>query len=363
MNTALKAISVAVLQTPHDQDVHQFHSLVLFAMRDYCKSAAVAHAVLEEGPGWTWDALQTCYASPEIYTEQLRQLEHFVGEHPSNANVRFLLGYHYLMLNHGEAAERQLGQAVELESKDKLAANILNGLKSDATAKKEPAKTEPTKNRHRRKIEPTKTNTVPSKIEGRRAHEGGLRNDRAGKGGDCEVRHCEVGHCEIRPHENRARDVRDRRADSDDDTTDSTLSTTRPVNEQLAVAVDAVPLSGTWKASPAKGVQIELTLRADKTFTWKFTTNGKSAELLREIRTRRQVAGSDPRRRRVDGRLVRAPRKRRIQIPHEGCRSGRSGPQLLAVALQTHQQDAAFCTTTRFAGRIAAARRTFFASK
>jgi hypothetical protein len=66
------------------------------------------------------------------------------------------------------------------------------------------------------------------------------------------------------------------KADSDADTTDSTPSTNGPVNEQLAVAVDAVPLSGTWKASPAKGVQIELALRADKTFTWKFTTNGKT---------------------------------------------------------------------------------------
>jgi Flp pilus assembly protein TadD len=244
LDTALKAISVAVRQAPHNQDVHQFHSLVLFAMRDYCKSAAVAHAVLEEGPGWTWDALQTCYASPEVYTEQLRQLEHFVGEHPSNANVRFLLGYHYLMLNHGEAAERQLGQAVELESKDKLAANILTGLKSDATAKTEPAKTELTKS-DSAKIEPTKI--VPTKTD---------------------LVKSETAKTETAKSDTKAELVAE--------TTDSTLSTAGPVNEQLAVAVDAVPLSGTWKASPAKGVQIDLTLRPDKTFTWKFTTNGKS---------------------------------------------------------------------------------------
>jgi hypothetical protein len=264
LDTALKAISVAVRQAPHNQDVHQFHSLVLFAMRDYCKSAAVAHAVLEEGPGWTWDALQTCYASPEIYTEQLRQLEHFVGEHPSNANVRFLLGYHYLMLNHGEAAQRQLGQAVELESKDKLAANILNGLKSEATAKTNLAKSDSTKV-EQTKIEPTNTvptNTVPTNTVPTKTVSANTVPTKT------ELPKSETAKTETAKSPTKA--------DLVADTTDSTPGATAPVNEQLAVAVDAVPLSGTWKASPAKGVQIELTLRTDKTFDWKFTANGKT---------------------------------------------------------------------------------------
>ncbi len=138
LDAALKAISVAILQAPQNQDVHQFHSLVLFAKREYCKSATVAHVVLEAGPGWTWNTLQTFYASPDAYTAQLRQLEHYVGEHPTDANVRFLLGYHYLMLDHGEAAQRQFAQTIDLEPKDKLASNILSGLKSEATAKQAP---------------------------------------------------------------------------------------------------------------------------------------------------------------------------------------------------------------------------------
>jgi hypothetical protein len=36
------------------------------------------------------------------------------------------------------------------------------------------------------------------------------------------------------------------------------------------------PLTGTFKASPAKDVQIELSLKDDKTFAWKFTANGQS---------------------------------------------------------------------------------------
>jgi hypothetical protein len=35
-------------------------------------------------------------------------------------------------------------------------------------------------------------------------------------------------------------------------------------------------LVGTFKASPAPGVQIEVTMRADTTFTWKFTAEGKT---------------------------------------------------------------------------------------
>jgi hypothetical protein len=35
-------------------------------------------------------------------------------------------------------------------------------------------------------------------------------------------------------------------------------------------------LIGTFKASPDKGVQIELTLRNNQAFTWKFTANGKT---------------------------------------------------------------------------------------
>jgi hypothetical protein len=220
----------------------------------------VAHAVLEEGPGWTWDALQTCYASPETYTEQLRQLEHFVGEHPANANVRFLLGYHYLMLNHGAAAERQLGQAVELESKDKLAANILNGLKTEATTKKEPVKTELTKSDS---VTIQQTKTVPTKTDLAKSETAAITQTAKSDIAKSDTAKSDVANSETK-------------TESAVDTTDSTPSTNGPVNEQLAVAVDAVPLSGTWKASPAKGVQIELALRADKTFTWKFTTNGKT---------------------------------------------------------------------------------------
>jgi hypothetical protein len=88
----------------------------------------VAHAVLEQGPGWTWDLLQTFYSSPGLYTQQLRDLEHYIADHGDQAAPRFLLAYEYLMLGHFDAAKRQLTRVVAQEPRDLLAANILAGL-------------------------------------------------------------------------------------------------------------------------------------------------------------------------------------------------------------------------------------------
>jgi hypothetical protein len=153
VDAALSAISVAVLQMPQSQDVHQFHSLVLFARGDYCRSATVAYAVLQEGPGWSWNTLQGFYPSPEIYTEQLRRLEHYVNDHRDEANARFLLGYHYLMLNHGDAGHRQMQQVVETQPKDKLAQNIVTGMNNAVSARLAVAKEEVKK--------PAPDNTLP----------------------------------------------------------------------------------------------------------------------------------------------------------------------------------------------------------
>jgi hypothetical protein len=210
LDAALSAISQAIVQIPHNRDLHQFHSLVLFARNDYCRSATVAYAVLEDGPGWTWDYLQTFYSTPDIYTGQLRNLEHYVSANPSEANVRFLLSYHYLMLDHTDVARRQLAQVVGLRAADKLAPRILAGI-GEAPS------------------------TTPVVV------------------------------------------------DSSGQTTAKRLVTNEPVTDPT----DAAPatfntaspsLTGAWKADPEKKVHIELALRDDGRFQWKFATSGRSKE-------------------------------------------------------------------------------------
>ncbi|HEV7999191.1 MAG TPA: hypothetical protein VGP63_04875 [Planctomycetaceae bacterium] len=374
LNGALRAISAAVLQTPHNPDVHQFHSLLLFAAGSYCKSATVAHAVLEEGPGWNWDTLQTLYPSPEIYTQQLRRLEGFVGQHPSDPNVRFLLGYHYLMLNHVDSAQRQLTQVVEMQPKDRLAVNILAGMKNEMPINSSPAATDsknavPIRTVPMRKIPirnlqpkvatdqpaPTDTdyeeaapvkdavaNTAPVNISPLRltplkpiidkaAPAENLSTDpslletspvstSSGETSSTDTSAVETTAAKIGPdkvvptqtpptepvseeeEEAAAKTQKDELAKTQvvkkatakilpatvstekpsvDDVEEESTDPTPPVNEELVAETHVskpatTPLTGTWKASPEKGIQIELTLRADKTFTWKFKANGKT---------------------------------------------------------------------------------------
>jgi hypothetical protein len=140
---ALMDIDQAVRNMPGNPDVHAFRALIYFALGDYDRAAAVAHDLLEAGPGWDWQILQSFYPTPDVYTPQLRALEHYVGDHPKNAASRFLLADQYLMLGHFHAAERQLTQVVTLEPRDKLAAAILATLKQGPNAGTETAKTPP----------------------------------------------------------------------------------------------------------------------------------------------------------------------------------------------------------------------------
>jgi len=125
---ALASISQAIAANPRNQDVHELHALVLFALGDYQRAAAVAHDVLNAGPGWDWTILQSFYPSVDVYKQQLRALEHYVSEHSSQAAPRFLLAYQYLMLGHWDAADRQFGHVAQLEPRDRLSQNILAGL-------------------------------------------------------------------------------------------------------------------------------------------------------------------------------------------------------------------------------------------
>src|SRR5262249_21275863 len=56
---ALKLTDAAVAKMPRDAVLHEFRSLVLFALQRYRESAATIHAVLDVGPGWDWKTLSS----------------------------------------------------------------------------------------------------------------------------------------------------------------------------------------------------------------------------------------------------------------------------------------------------------------
>jgi hypothetical protein len=69
--------------------------------------------------------MSSLYADPEVYTGQLRALEQYTVANPQAADAHFVLGYHYMIGGHKEAAAAQLQQVVNLMPKDRLAGELL----------------------------------------------------------------------------------------------------------------------------------------------------------------------------------------------------------------------------------------------
>lgn len=130
---ALKAARDAVQKKPNDPTIQQFVSLVDFALSKYGDASTAAHAALHNGPHWKWKRLRGHYAKTEVYTRQLRVLEKFVREHPTSAESRFLLAYHYLMLGQSQVARSHLKRVAEEKPDDKLVRQLLEPPKKEGS--------------------------------------------------------------------------------------------------------------------------------------------------------------------------------------------------------------------------------------
>jgi hypothetical protein len=118
----------AVRESPGDAAGHEFRALVLFARGQYADAAAVIHSTLAVGPGWDWDTLSGLYPDVDTYTRHLRALEGFVKAHPADAGSRFLLAYHYLVIDARDAAAKMFRGVVTLQPKDQVAEHLLKML-------------------------------------------------------------------------------------------------------------------------------------------------------------------------------------------------------------------------------------------
>ena len=122
---ALTQCDKAIAKTPSDTVPHEFRALALFALHRYTEAAASLYAVLSIGPGWDWTTMSSLYPDANVYTEQLRALEKYVGANPNSADARFVLAYQYLTCGHTDAAAAQFKAIVRLNPKDQLSAQIL----------------------------------------------------------------------------------------------------------------------------------------------------------------------------------------------------------------------------------------------
>src|SRR5262249_39843071 len=95
---AQELVEKGIALLPSDATLHEFRALTLFGQKKYKEAAAGIYAVLAAGPGWNWATMSKLYANPDIYTKQLRALEAYTKDHSKEADLRFLLAYHYLVL-------------------------------------------------------------------------------------------------------------------------------------------------------------------------------------------------------------------------------------------------------------------------
>ena len=124
--SALSMADQALAQLPNDPTLHEFRSLVLFAMGRFEEAATPLYALLSVGPGWDWPTLISLYQDVDTYTRQLRALEAHVQQSPQSAAARFVLAYHYITQGHIDAGVKELREVVRFQPKDAVSAQLLS---------------------------------------------------------------------------------------------------------------------------------------------------------------------------------------------------------------------------------------------
>ncbi len=135
---AARLVNHALIEDGNNGKLHLFASQALFALGDYRASAAAIQrgaAVLDRNEwGFVVENFKKFYRGKD-YVMQMDELVKFMKENPDEAYAYFLRGYHYKYLGYDEAARKQLARAVELESRDQLAAELLVLAGGQRTAK------------------------------------------------------------------------------------------------------------------------------------------------------------------------------------------------------------------------------------
>jgi tetratricopeptide (TPR) repeat protein len=126
---ALDLTDQVIKDSPNVPAVHEFRALCLFALKRFDEAAAIDYAVLSTGPGWNWSTLVSLYPDVETYTNQLRALEASVRSNANSPATQFLLGYHYLVQGHQQAAASEFDKVVKLQPTDQLSASFVKALK------------------------------------------------------------------------------------------------------------------------------------------------------------------------------------------------------------------------------------------
>ncbi len=125
---AARAVNHALVEDSGNGKLHLFASQVFFALGDYESAAAAVQQAASLLDRSEWGHVVENYKQfyrGTTYVDQMDQLDEFLVKNPDAAYGYFLRGYHFLYLGHKEAASKDLAKAVQLESRDRLAAELL----------------------------------------------------------------------------------------------------------------------------------------------------------------------------------------------------------------------------------------------
>jgi tetratricopeptide (TPR) repeat protein len=131
---ALTLTDLALKPYPNEPVLHEFRALCLFALGRYSEASAALYVVLTAGPGWDWTTMVGLYPDVDTYTSQLRALEALVRSNPDVASRRFVLAYHYMVMDHVDNARRTFEEAARLQPNDHLAGQFAKALSSSTHA-------------------------------------------------------------------------------------------------------------------------------------------------------------------------------------------------------------------------------------
>ncbi|MEO1523828.1 MAG: hypothetical protein AAFX06_00245 [Planctomycetota bacterium] len=121
----IETLDNAVQLVPENSDVLQFRGFAHFAKHDYDAAAADVYDALLLGNTWNWQAVRDLYQSKEVYENHLRTLE-AVRKAAPNMTHHFLLGYHYLVLEHLARGQKELERALQAQPGEPLVTQLVS---------------------------------------------------------------------------------------------------------------------------------------------------------------------------------------------------------------------------------------------
>jgi hypothetical protein len=122
---AKRVVEGLLKEVPDDVFLQEFLGLIRFAGGAYADAAAAVRRAVGGGGGWDWSTLGGFYEEPETYVEQLRKLEARRWHEPEDLDARLLLGYHYLVTGHLEAATEELAALSKKAPRDPAVKTLL----------------------------------------------------------------------------------------------------------------------------------------------------------------------------------------------------------------------------------------------